>query len=162
MLKEPLKFFKLSIGNVYVPVNIKTPGDIKALNYNGTLVVTNSTESPSETSNFQVSINSLTMKPPKKVTVLQPTFSTQTTALSQNDFSKSIYWNRQPLSDYLNSNLPIPRRQSGINQYSTNTTNTRFARSFIHLFKTFLAQIDTSYQSTKATLFPIHLETIVL
>ena len=131
MLKEPFKFFQFSIGNVYVPVNIKIPRDKKALNYNETLVVTNSTKSPSETSNFQVSINSLTMKPSKKVTVLQPTFSTQTAALSQNGSSKSSYWNRRPLSDDLNSNLLISRRQSGINQYSTNTTNTRLARPFI-------------------------------
>ena len=71
------------------------------------------------------------MKSPKKVTVLQPTFSTQTAALSQNGSSKSIYWNRQPLSDDLNNNWPIPKRQSGINQYSTNTTSTRFGTQFI-------------------------------
>ena len=66
------------------------------------------------------------MKSPEKVTVLQPTFSTQTAALSQNGSSKSIYWNRQPLSDDLNNHWPIPKRQSGINQYSTNTPSTRF------------------------------------
>lgn len=99
MLKEPFKFFKLSIDNVYVPVNIETPSGIKALNYNGTLVVKNSTESPSEISNFQVSVYSNNMQPPKNVKVLHPTFSTQTAAFSQSSASKLIYWNRQPLSD---------------------------------------------------------------
>ena len=90
VLKKSFKFLKFLIGNVYVSVNIETPTDMKVLNYDGTLEVTNSTESLSEISNFQVSINSHTFKPPKKVTVLQPTFSTQTTALSQSGSSKSI------------------------------------------------------------------------
>ena len=44
MLKELFKFLKLSIGNAYVSVNIGNPRDIKALDYNGILVLTNSTE----------------------------------------------------------------------------------------------------------------------
>ena len=50
MLKELFKFLKLLIGNANAIDNIETPRDIEALNYNGTLVVTNSTESPLEIS----------------------------------------------------------------------------------------------------------------
>lgn len=159
MLKEPFKFFKLSIGNVYVPINIETPRGIKALNYNGTLVVKTLLKAHQKLVIFkylftQTICNHLRMSQ----------FYIQLFQLKQLLFLKVVLQSQFTGTDnhYLISYRAICQfrgdKMGLINSQLTLPTHVLQD----HLFKTFQAQANMHSQSTKNMLFPTHLETILL